>query len=100
MGHIRLGRLPKSRSWHKVFQVLEGDSLSASGVAGAVAVAAQRELSTLQRDCTEDFLQRSHRSDNRPRAGREVYPLVGISTTHKGLLSVLTSPSVHPQKVA
>lgn len=50
MGHIRLGRLPKSKPWAKVFQVLEGDSFDASSVASAVAAAAQREFSTLQRD--------------------------------------------------
>lgn len=50
MGHIRLGRLPKSRPWAKVFQVLEGDSFNASSVAGAIAVAAQREFSVFQYD--------------------------------------------------
>ncbi len=50
MGHIRLGRLPKSKPWAKVLQVLEGDSFNASSLAAAIAATAQREFSAFQHD--------------------------------------------------
>src|SRR5713226_931301 len=50
MGHIRLGRLPKTRSWSHVFQALEGDSLTPKQLAGSIAVAAQKQFSTFERD--------------------------------------------------
>lgn len=48
MGHIRLGRLPKSKSWSRVFAVLEGDSINPSDLAHATSIAAQQQFTALQ----------------------------------------------------
>jgi hypothetical protein len=50
MGHIRLGRLPKTRRWSVVFDVLEGDSVSPDALARATATAAQQQFAALEGD--------------------------------------------------
>lgn len=50
MGHIRLGRLPKTRSWSRVFQALTGDSVTPQQLAGSIAIAAQKQFSSFERD--------------------------------------------------
>lgn len=50
MGHIRLGRLPKTRSWSHVFEALTGDSINPQQVAGSIAVAAENQFSAFERD--------------------------------------------------
>lgn len=50
MGHIRLGRLPKTKPWSALFQVLAGDTISPPDLARATAVAAQRQFSALEGD--------------------------------------------------
>src|SRR5207249_4150951 len=50
MGHIRLGRLPKSRNWSQVFDTLDDTSLSPPQLASAVSKAAKDEISDLQHD--------------------------------------------------
>jgi hypothetical protein len=50
MGHIRLGRLPKTRSWSRVFQALTADSVTPQQLAGSVAIAAQKQFSAFERD--------------------------------------------------
>lgn len=50
MGHIRVGRIPKTRPWLGVFNALEADNLSANALAKATATAVQQEFSALERD--------------------------------------------------
>ena len=50
MGHIRLGRLPKSKSWSKVFEVLKGDNINPGDLARATSIAAQQQFTALQKD--------------------------------------------------
>jgi hypothetical protein len=50
MGHIRLGRLPKTRPWSSVIEVLRGDSISTPELARAIAVAAQHRFAALEGD--------------------------------------------------
>lgn len=50
MGHIRIGRLPKTKQWADVFSALEGESLIAADLASATATAAQQQFSVLARD--------------------------------------------------
>lgn len=50
MGHIRLGRLPKTKHWPGVFHALEGDRITTPELAQAVATAAQQELAALEGD--------------------------------------------------
>ena len=50
MGHIRIGRLPKTRQWAGVFNALESESLNAAELASATATAAQQQFSALARD--------------------------------------------------
>lgn len=50
MGHIRLGRLPKTRPWSRVFQLLESDSIDPGELAQATALAAQQQFATLERN--------------------------------------------------
>lgn len=50
MGHIRLGRLPKTQPWSGVFQVLESESLDAGRLASATAAAAHGELWAIGQD--------------------------------------------------
>jgi hypothetical protein len=49
MGHIRLGRLPRTRGWIAVFDVLEAGDGDAAALARAVASAATCDLEALQR---------------------------------------------------
>ena len=50
MGHIRLGRLPKTRRWSGVFALLEGESVSPEALARVTATAAQEQFAVLQGD--------------------------------------------------
>jgi hypothetical protein len=50
MGHIRLGRLPKTQPWSGVFQVLESESLDATRLARATAEAAHGEFWAIGQD--------------------------------------------------
>ena len=50
MGHIRLGRLPKTKPWDSVFDVLKGPGLDAAKLARATALSAQRQFSSLEGD--------------------------------------------------
>lgn len=47
LGHIRLGRLPKTRKWRSVFEVLEMGNADPAAVAVSVAVAAERDFADL-----------------------------------------------------
>lgn len=47
LGHIRLGRLPKTRKWRSVFEVLEVGNADPEAVAISVAVAAERDFADL-----------------------------------------------------
>jgi len=47
MGHIRLGRLPRTRGWTAVFDILEAGDGDAVALAKAVASASARDLDTL-----------------------------------------------------
>ena len=49
MGHIRLGKLPRTRRWKEVLDLISGDG-SAAAVAGATLDAADEELSSAARD--------------------------------------------------
>lgn len=48
MGHIRLGRLPKTRKWRSVFEVLETGEADPHVLAPAVAGSAATDLATLR----------------------------------------------------
>lgn len=50
MGHIRLGRLPKTRPWNAVIGALGKEMLDPIELAQVTAVAAQHELLSLQED--------------------------------------------------
>jgi hypothetical protein len=50
MGHIRLGRLPKTRSWSRVFEVLSEDAINPKQLANSIAVAAQKQFSAFEDD--------------------------------------------------
>lgn len=50
MGHLRLGRLPKTKRWSGVFALLEGDSVSPEALARATATAAQEQFAALEGD--------------------------------------------------
>jgi len=50
MGHIRLGRLPKTKPWAGVFETLKGPGLDAAKLARATALSAQRQFSSLEGD--------------------------------------------------
>ncbi len=50
MGHTRLGRLPKTREWRQVIELLENPSAEASAVARVVARAAAKRLDALEAD--------------------------------------------------
>ena len=50
MGHVRLGRLPKTRRWQQVLKLLEFEPDDIGGVAGATALAAERRLRELSSD--------------------------------------------------
>ncbi len=47
MGHLRLGRLPKTRRWIEVVELLEADPTDAARVTGATVVAAETHLRSL-----------------------------------------------------
>ncbi len=50
MGHIRLGRLPKTRRWREVVGLLETTPEDTAGVAAATVVAAEHRLRDLRND--------------------------------------------------
>lgn len=50
MGHIRLGRLPKTRPWRGVVALLAEPSTPASEIAASVSLAARAQLDQLARD--------------------------------------------------
>ncbi len=50
MGHIRLGRLPKSKRWQTVVGLMESDAGSASRIAAATLLASEAYLRTLGAD--------------------------------------------------
>lgn len=50
MGHIRLGRLPRTRRWRAVLEMLDASSTSTSQVADAVVLAAETRLRQLAND--------------------------------------------------
>ncbi len=52
MGHIRLGRLPKTLRWRQVVELLDEPALDASAVARATTLAAERRLRDLAHDPT------------------------------------------------
>lgn len=52
MGHIRLGRLPKTKPWIRVIQALETEQHDASAISAATARAAATELEGVQGDET------------------------------------------------
>src|SRR5436309_12141408 len=71
MGHIRVGRLPKTLPWAAVFDALEKDSLDVNDLARATAQAAQLELTALEGDPSINYcfwllvrVVTSARSDN------------------------------------
>ncbi len=50
MGHIRLGRLPKTSTWTGVFNALKEESISQVKLANATAVAARDQFETLEQN--------------------------------------------------
>lgn len=50
MGHVRLGRLPKSVRWSAVVRLLQGDRVAADDLSRATLHAAQRQLRELASD--------------------------------------------------
>lgn len=50
MGHIRVGRLPKTQPWVAVFGALERDNIDVNELARTTAQAAQQELAALEGD--------------------------------------------------
>lgn len=48
MGHIRLGRLPKTRQWSGVFKALGGDSINIADLSRALSIAAQKQFAELE----------------------------------------------------
>ena len=50
MGHIRVGRLPKTKPWAGLFDLLQGGDVNAGPMAQATAEAAQQELAALESD--------------------------------------------------
>ena len=69
LGHIRLGRLPKSARWREVVGVMESDPQNAERIAAATLVA------------SEDYL-RSVRND--PALGRAYWTLVRLMAAARG----------------
>lgn len=55
MGHIRLGRLPKTYKWRNVFQALESDELSPETIAKAISQSARNEFDSLKGDPSLSF---------------------------------------------
>jgi hypothetical protein len=52
MGHIRLGRLPKTKQWRAVFAALNGHGVNGASLAAATAVAAGDRFEALKSDPT------------------------------------------------
>ena len=50
MGHIRVGRLPKTRPWVGLFDHLQGGEISAAQMAQATSEAAQEQFASLEGD--------------------------------------------------
>lgn len=50
MGHLRLGRLPKTLRWREVVDFLDASPQDVAGVAAATVAAAERRLRTLAND--------------------------------------------------
>jgi hypothetical protein len=50
MGHVRLGRLPATRKWRQVVELLGADELPIAEIAAAVELSADRSLSTAAQD--------------------------------------------------
>jgi len=50
MGHIRLGRLPKTKPWQRVFGILDGSDVDPAQLSNAVLGAARKELAGLKGD--------------------------------------------------
>lgn len=50
MGHIRLGRIPKTKQWHAVLACLAGPEIDGAAISRAVAQATQGELRNLKGD--------------------------------------------------
>ena len=50
MGHIRVGRLPKTKPWAGLFDLLQGGEVNAGSMAQATAEAAQEEFAALEGD--------------------------------------------------
>ena len=55
MGHIRLGRLPKTKKWNAVFAALESSSTDATDLAAATAQAAEKQFAALAGDPTINY---------------------------------------------
>lgn len=55
MGHIRLGRLPKTYKWRNVFQALENAELSPEIIAKAISQSARNEFDSLKGDHSLSF---------------------------------------------
>jgi len=50
MGHIRLGRLPKSKQWHDVFDSLQSDAVNSKDIARSASRATQQQFQVLKQD--------------------------------------------------
>jgi hypothetical protein len=50
MGHIRLGRIPKTKPWRNVFEALETESINAAALSRATALGFEQEVPALERD--------------------------------------------------
>ncbi len=55
MGHIRLGRLPKTHKWREVFKAFESDNLTAETLAQAISKSTQKEFDSLKGDRSISF---------------------------------------------
>jgi hypothetical protein len=55
LGHIRLGRLPKTKPWTGIFNVLESGVIEPSALASATALAAEQQFSDLEDDLTINY---------------------------------------------
>ena len=55
MGHIRLGRLPKTYKWRSVFDAIESDELNPKIIAKAVSRSARNEFDSLKGDHSLSF---------------------------------------------
>ena len=86
MGHLRLGRLPKTRRWSEVVDLLEADPTDAARITSATVVAAEAHLQSLPRNDSLTYafwLLRSDlgsrdRREGGHRPGRQQSALVGL----------------------